>query len=153
MTLVQNSQFDCSCMSPVVKQDPNNELGMAPSAYAESANEHGLKVITWTLERTGPGLNGWYWQSLAESVENLDMSAVEGYRFGLLHVLSQEVGVLGVFSDWPATTTFYANCMGLGLRDESGDDVTVADARNSVAGRRLKAVGRLVNVALKLVGY
>jgi hypothetical protein len=23
----------------------------------------------------------------------------------------QEVGVLGVFSDWPATTTYYANCM------------------------------------------
>ena len=30
-----------------------------------------------------------------------------------LDVLAQEVGVLGVFSDWPATVTFYANCMGI----------------------------------------
>ena len=29
----------------------------------------------------------------------------------LLHVLAQQVGVKGVFSDWPATTTFYANCL------------------------------------------
>jgi len=28
-------------------------------------------------------------------------------------MLAQDVGVIGVFSDWPATTTFYANCMGL----------------------------------------
>jgi glycerophosphoryl diester phosphodiesterase len=27
--------------------------------------------------------------------------------------LAKEVGVRGVFSDWPATTTYYANCMGL----------------------------------------
>ena len=141
--------------SLVVKHDPNTELGIAPSAYAESAKEHGLKIITWTLERTGPGLNGWYWQSLTEPVENLDKNAVDGFKFALLHVLSQDIGVLGVFSDWPATTTFYANCMGLGLHNESdGDeDVPVADARNSVAGRRLSAMGRLVNVVLKLVGY
>ena len=30
-----------------------------------------------------------------------------------LDVLANEVGVLGVFSDWPATVSFYANCMGL----------------------------------------
>lgn len=139
----------------LVKHDPNTELGIAPSAYAESAKEHGLKIITWTLERTGPGLNGWYWQSLTEPVENMDKNAVDGFKYALLHVLSQDVGVLGVFSDWPATTTFYANCMGLGLHSESdGDeDVPVADARNSVAGRRLSAMGRLVNVVFKLVGY
>ena len=28
-------------------------------------------------------------------------------------VLAREVGVQGIFSDWPATVTFYANCMGL----------------------------------------
>lgn len=28
-------------------------------------------------------------------------------------VLAQEVGVLGVFPDWPATVTYYANCKGL----------------------------------------
>jgi glycerophosphoryl diester phosphodiesterase len=28
-----------------------------------------------------------------------------------LDVLARGVGVRGVFSDWPATTTYYANCM------------------------------------------
>ena len=31
----------------------------------------------------------------------------------LLDVLARQVGVRGVFSDWPATTTFYASCTGL----------------------------------------
>jgi glycerophosphoryl diester phosphodiesterase len=26
-------------------------------------------------------------------------------------VLAQDVGIIGLFSDWPATTTFYANCL------------------------------------------
>lgn len=126
---------------------------MAPSAYAESASEHGLDVITWTLERTGPGLEGWYWQTLTESVGELDKTTVDGYKFALLHVLAQDVGVLGVFSDWPATTTFYANCMGLGLRDDSGEgDVSLVDDSSSVSGRSLSAAGRLLNLALKFVG-
>ena len=37
----------------------------------------------------------------------------DGDMFKVLDVLAQEVGVLGVFSDWPATVTYYANCMGL----------------------------------------
>lgn len=31
----------------------------------------------------------------------------------LLDMLAKQVGVIGVFSDWPATVTYYANCMGL----------------------------------------
>ena len=31
----------------------------------------------------------------------------------MLDVLAQDVGVKGVFSDCPATVTFYANCIGL----------------------------------------
>jgi len=30
-----------------------------------------------------------------------------------LDVLAREVGILGIFSDWAATVTYYANCMGL----------------------------------------
>jgi glycerophosphoryl diester phosphodiesterase len=30
-----------------------------------------------------------------------------------LDVLARQVRVMGIFSDWPATVTFYANCMGL----------------------------------------
>ena len=53
---------------------------------------------------------------------SLRSKVVEGYRLALLHVLSQDVGVLGVFSDWPATTTFYANCMGLVSEEEDEED-------------------------------
>ncbi len=98
----ENVDYEVSAMSA--------GLGIAPSAYTESAKAHGLDIITWTLERTGPGLNGWYWQSLA------DNELTEGDKFALLQVLSEDVGVLGVFSDWPATTTFFANCMDLGMR-------------------------------------
>ena len=30
-----------------------------------------------------------------------------------LDTLAQQVGVIGVFSDWPATVSYYASCMGL----------------------------------------
>jgi len=33
--------------------------------------------------------------------------------FELLDVLAMDVGVEGVFSDWPATTSYYANCLNL----------------------------------------
>ena len=82
---------------------------MVPSVYAEKATEAGLGLITWTLERSGPlgDGGGWYFQSVTEAVENA------GAYFEILDVLAQDVEVAGVFSDWPATTTFYANCMGL----------------------------------------
>lgn len=80
-----------------------------PSKYAKEAKKAGLSIITWTIERSGP-LNeggGWYYQTIKSLIQkDSDMLKV-------LHVLAQDVGVKGVFSDWPATTSFYANCMGL----------------------------------------
>ena len=37
----------------------------------------------------------------------------DGDVLTLLDVLYGQVGVKGVFSDWPATATFYANCVGI----------------------------------------
>ena len=82
---------------------------IVPSAYAKEARKAGLNVITWTLERSGP-LNeggGWYYQSIRDVTDD------DGVMFEVLHVLAQDVGVKGVFSDWPATVTYYASCMGL----------------------------------------
>lgn len=31
----------------------------------------------------------------------------------VLDVLAKEVGIRGVFTDWAATVTYYANCKGL----------------------------------------
>jgi len=82
---------------------------IVPSALAVAAKEADLQIITWTLERSGPlgGGGGWYFQSVEEVTDN------DGVYFEVLDVLAQDVGVEGVFSDWPATTTYYANCMGL----------------------------------------
>ena len=82
---------------------------IVPSAYAREAQAAGLNIITWTLERSGPlgSGGGWYFQSIADVTDN------DGVYYELLHVLAQDVGVVGVFSDWPATVTYYANCMGL----------------------------------------
>ncbi|WP_306118696.1 MULTISPECIES: glycerophosphodiester phosphodiesterase family protein [unclassified Roseitalea] len=82
---------------------------MVPSALAEAAKEAGLNIITWTVERSGPlgEGGGWYYQSVADVTNN------DGDVFNLLNVLHEDVGVAGVFSDWPGTTTFYANCFGL----------------------------------------
>ena len=82
---------------------------VVPSAYANAANEAGLGIITWTLERSGP-LNtggGWYFQSIT------DATTSDAMVYELVDVLAQDVGVAGIFSDWPATVTYYANCVGL----------------------------------------
>ena len=31
----------------------------------------------------------------------------------VLDVLARNVGIRGIFSDWPATVSYYANCMNL----------------------------------------
>ena len=80
-----------------------------PSEYAKAAKGAGLKIITWSLERSGLLKNGggFYYQSITEAIDN------EGDTFELLDVLAKDVGVIGVFSDWPATVTYYANCVDL----------------------------------------
>ena len=47
------------------------------------------------------------------SLGKADVIDNDGDTFTVLDVLAKQVGVIGVFSDWPATTTFYANCMNL----------------------------------------
>ena len=81
---------------------------IVPSAYAKAAKEAGLGIITWTLERSGPlnGGGGWYYKSVKDAIDS-DDDALK-----LLDVLAKDVGIRGIFSDWPATVTYYANCMG-----------------------------------------
>lgn len=80
---------------------------LIPSAYALEAKSADLKLIAWSLERAGPlhlEQGGWYFQSVAPMIEN------DGNQLQVLDVLAKDVGVAGVFSDWPATTSFYAHC-------------------------------------------
>lgn len=81
---------------------------MVPSRYAKDAKQAGLDIISWSLERSGVMAiekGGWYYQTVNSVVHN------EGDIYEALHVLAQDVGIMGLFSDWPATTTYYANCM------------------------------------------
>jgi len=81
-----------------------------PSQYAMNAKAAGLDIITWSLERSGilaDGANGFYYQSFDTAIKR------EGDMMRVLDVLAKQVGIIGIFSDWPATATFYANCAGL----------------------------------------
>jgi glycerophosphoryl diester phosphodiesterase len=83
---------------------------LVPSAYAKNIKKAELDIITWSLERSGVmalGKGGWYYQSVTAGIHH------EGDILEALHVLNKDVGIRGIFSDWPATVTFYANCMGL----------------------------------------
>ena len=83
---------------------------IVPSQYARNARMAGLQIITWTLERSGilaDGNNGFYFQTVDSAIKT------EGDVMQVIDVLARDVGVIGIFSDWPATTTFYANCAGL----------------------------------------
>ena len=83
---------------------------VVPSDYAKNAKAAGLGIITWTLERSGilaDGNNGWYYQTFDGAIQR------EGDMMQVLDVLAKDVGIMGIFSDWPATVTYYANCMGL----------------------------------------
>ncbi|MCG8333367.1 MAG: glycerophosphodiester phosphodiesterase, partial [Proteobacteria bacterium] len=85
----------------------NNKI--VPSLYAKEAKKAGLEIITWTLERSGllKSGGGWYYQTTKNVINN------DGDMMEVLDVLAQKVGILGIFTDWPATVTYYANCKNL----------------------------------------
>ncbi len=82
---------------------------IVPSEYAKAAKAAGLDLIGWSLERDGPldRGGGFYHKPIKAAVDR------DGDTLTVLDVLAQQVGVRGMFSDWPATTTFYASCMGM----------------------------------------
>ena len=84
----------------------DNDNNIVPSQYAIDAKAAGLNIIAWSLERSGP-LNeggGYYYQSISDVIDN------DGDMLTVVDVLAQEVGVMGIFSDWPATVSYYASC-------------------------------------------
>lgn len=83
------------------------------SDYAKAIRALGFDIIAWTFERAdlreGAANAGWYYQFDPQGraiKKDADM-------YKALDAMAKKVGVLGVFSDWPATVTYYANCMGL----------------------------------------
>jgi glycerophosphoryl diester phosphodiesterase len=93
----------------LVSLDANGEY--VPSEYAKTAKKLGLDIITWSLERSGPlvqaaAAGDYYYSTIANGTHK------DGDMFKLVDVLARQVGVLGIFSDWSATVTYYANCLG-----------------------------------------
>ena len=95
--------------------------GFADKAYVDSQVRHSEAtdeaerkrqnrvgtLIGWSLERSGlvaGGKGGFFFQTVAPAMQT------EGDVLRVLDVLLRDVGVRGVFSDWPATTTFMAHC-------------------------------------------
>lgn len=83
---------------------------IVPSRYARQARAAGLDIITWTLERSGilaDGHDDFYLQTFRPAIRR------EGDMMKVLDVLARDVGIRGIFSDWAATVTYYANCMNI----------------------------------------
>jgi glycerophosphoryl diester phosphodiesterase len=97
---------------------------IVPSRYAKLARAAGLDIIAWSFERSGRliedvkgggatrvkptgATNTFYYGTTLDAIEG------DGQLMETLHVLASQVGVIGVFSDWPGTVTYYASCMGL----------------------------------------
>jgi glycerophosphoryl diester phosphodiesterase len=90
--------------------DVDSNDNIVPSRYARQAKSAGLDIITWTLERSGilsDGNNGFYYQTFDIAIKR------EGDVMKVLDILNKDVGIVGIFSDWPATVTYYASCMNL----------------------------------------
>jgi len=91
--------------------DSNDRV--VPSQYANDIRAAGLKIISWSFERAdlrrGAANAGFYYAFDPEGraiKKDSDM-------YLALDVLAQDVGIIGLFSDWPATVSYYASCMDL----------------------------------------
>jgi glycerophosphoryl diester phosphodiesterase len=90
--------------------DSNDDI--VASDYARNANRARMKIITWSHERSGriveevlAGSAGYY-STVVAGLEN------DGDMMTVVDVLARDARIIGMFSDWPATVSYYANCMG-----------------------------------------
>ena len=86
---------------------------LVASQYARDIKRAGFKIITWTLERSdlrrGASQAGFYYYFDPKG----QVIKTDSDVYVALDALARDVGIVGIFSDWPATVTYYANCAGL----------------------------------------
>ncbi len=125
-------------MCALVTLDGQRQI--VPSHYAEAAKAAGLDIIT--LDRSSARARsasggGYYYQSVTPAHRQR-----RRHLRVMLDVLARKVGVRGVFADWPATVTYYANCMAAwpaarGATARGGREETrTRGARRGMAKRR-----------------
>ncbi|GAA5167233.1 glycerophosphodiester phosphodiesterase family protein [Viridibacterium curvum] len=85
---------------------------IVPSQYAKDIRAAGLDIITWSFERAdlraGAAKAGYYYgfDPTGKALKK------DSDMYKALHVLARDVKIIGLFSDWPATVSYYASCMG-----------------------------------------
>ena len=90
---------------------PNNDT-LVPSSYAVAAQAAGLDIIAWSFERSGPlaTVNArmeYYYSRVAPLIHS------DGQMYEVLDLLANEIGIVGLFSDWASTVAYFADCFGL----------------------------------------
>jgi glycerophosphoryl diester phosphodiesterase len=91
--------------------DDANQI--VPSQYALDIKSLGFEIITWSFERgdmRGGAATGGFYAAFDPTNRALKK---DSDMYKTLDALARQVRVKGIFSDWPATVTYYANCMGL----------------------------------------
>eukprot|EP01067_Filipodium_phascolosomae_P008938 Filipodium_phascolosomae@DN7858_c0_g1_i1.p1 len=98
---------------PLMKLDESNKI--VASDYALAVKEAGIKLITYTIERSGRlyedmlhGEGGhFYFDGVLPAIKD------DGDVYKIIDVLARDVGCIGIFTDHSETVTYYANCMGM----------------------------------------
>ena len=78
---------------------------IVPTAYARLAQQAGLKLIAWTFESgeaTDP--KNWLYYPVRSAIK------IEADMLRVLEVLERDVGIIGLFTDWAGTVTYYNAC-------------------------------------------
>jgi glycerophosphoryl diester phosphodiesterase len=86
---------------------------IVPSQYALDIKRLGFDIVAWSFERgdlRGGGATGGFYTAFDPTNRALKK---DSDMYKVVDALARKVGVTGIFSDWPATVTYYANCMGL----------------------------------------
>jgi glycerophosphoryl diester phosphodiesterase len=86
---------------------------IVPTVLARDLRSMGFDLISWSFERTdlrrgAAGVGGYYDFDPTGAVIKKDSD-----MYKALEVLAKDVKLIGMFSDWPGTVSYYASCMGL----------------------------------------
>jgi glycerophosphoryl diester phosphodiesterase len=86
---------------------------IVPSVLAKDLRSMGFDLISWSFERVdlrrgAAGVGSYYDFDPTGAAIRKDSD-----MYKALDVLAKDVKLIGLFSDWPATVSYYASCMGL----------------------------------------
>ncbi len=86
---------------------------VVPSLLAKELKDMGFDLISWSFERSDLRKGA----ATAGSYYDFDPAGTairkDADLYKALHTLARDVKVIGLFSDWPGTVSYYASCMKL----------------------------------------